>query len=64
MVTVVSGQGGRFQSVCFPSNSPRETACSRYFPGTEAEVSAFCNYFLLCGDMVLPSKAEVSLYPF
>ena len=41
---------------------PWETSYSRYFLGTGAEVSFFCNFFLLCMGEDLPSRAEVSLY--
>ena len=45
-----------------PLTIPRwETSYSRYFLGTGAEVSFFCNFFLLCMDVGLPSRAEVSL---
>ena len=40
---------------------PWETAYSRYFLGTGVEVSFFCNFFLLCMSIDLPSRAEVSL---
>ena len=41
---------------------PWETSYRRYFLGIGAEVSFFCNFFLLCMGVVLPSRAEVSLY--
>ena len=41
---------------------PLETPYSRYFLGIGAEVSFFCNFFLLCMGIGLPSRAEVSLY--
>ena len=44
------------------TTAPRETSYSRYFLGIGAEVSSFCNFFLLCMGAGLPSRAEVSLY--
>ena len=37
----------------------RKTSYSRYFLWIGAEVSSFCNYFLLGVGVVLPSRAEV-----
>ena len=44
------------------TTTPWETSYSRYFLGIGAEVSFFCNFFLLCIYVGLPSRAEVSLY--
>jgi len=41
---------------------PWETSYSRCFLGIRAKVSFFCNFFLLCMGVGLPSRAEVSLY--
>ena len=40
----------------------RETSYSGYFLGIGAEVSFFCNYFLLEVGAILASRVEVSLY--
>ena len=39
-----------------------KTSYSWFFLGIGAEVSFFCNFFLLCMVLGLPSRAEVSLY--
>ena len=49
-------------SVLRLTTSSWETSYSRYFLGIRAEVSFFCNFFLLCMGIGLPSRAEVSLY--
>ena len=41
---------------------PWETSYSKCFLGIGAGVSFFCNFFLLCLGVGLPSRAEVSLY--
>ena len=37
---------------------PRETSYSRYFLGIGAEVSFFCNFFLLCMGVGLPAEQK------
>ena len=49
-------------SVLSLTTPPWETLYSRCFLGIGAEVSFFCNFFLLCLGLGLPSRAEVSLY--
>ena len=47
----------------FPLTTPTwETSYSRYFLEIGVEVSFFCNFFLLCMGVGLPSRAEVPLY--
>ena len=41
---------------------PWETSYSKCFLGIGAGISFFCNFFLLCLGVGLPSRAEVSLY--
>ena len=54
--------GGWTGSMFFLTTPPWETSYSRCFLGIGAEVSFFCNFFLLCLGVGLPSRAEVSLY--
>ena len=54
--------GGWTGSVFFLTTPPWETSYSRCFLGFGAEVSFFCNFFLLCLGVGLPSRAEVSPY--
>ena len=53
---------GRTGSVFFLTTPPWETSHSGCFLGFGAEVSSFCNFFLLCLGVGLPSRAEVSPY--
>ena len=62
MVTQLPGQRGRFQSVCFPQQLPLRDFILKILLGNGAEVSFFCNFFLLCMGVGLPSRAEVSFY--
>ena len=54
--------GGRTGSVFSLTIPPWETSYSRWFLGIGVKVSFFCNFFLLCLGIGLPSRAEVSLY--
>ena len=54
--------GGRTGSVFSLTTLPWETSYSGCFLGFGAEVSFFCNFFLLCLGVGLPGRAEVSLY--
>ena len=53
--------GGRTGSVFSLTTPPWETSYSRCFLGIGAEVSFFCNFFLLCLGVGLSSRAEVSI---
>ena len=54
--------GGQTGSVFFLTTPPWETSHSRCFLGFGVEVSFFCNLFLLCLGVGVPSRTEVSLY--
>ena len=46
----------------FPNNFPLKYFILKMLFGNWGEVSFFCNFFLLCMGLGLPSRAEVSLY--
>lgn len=62
MVTMSLARVGGFSRCASLNSSPRETSYARHFLGTGAEAASFCNSCLLCVGIVLPSRAEASLY--
>ena len=53
---------GSFNQCTSPNNFPLRDFILKIFLGIGVEVSFFCNFFLLCMVLGLPSRAEVSLY--
>ena len=45
-----------------PNNFPLRDFILKIILGIGVEVSFFCNFFLLCMGIGLPSRADVSLY--